>query len=104
MKTYQRTSVLTLTVAGALLLGVLIPAPEANAARQDADSQSGTPASRAAAGQDQAEATDATAANDATNQPSTTDDITNQPPPQMGVNREAVVVFGKDVELKAGDS
>jgi uncharacterized RDD family membrane protein YckC len=94
MKTYQRTSVLTLTVAGALLLGALIPAPEANAARQDADSQSGTPASRAAAGQAQAEAMDATAAND----------VTNQPPPQMGVNREAVVVFGKDVELKAGDS
>jgi uncharacterized RDD family membrane protein YckC len=104
MKTYQRTSVLTLTVAGTLLLGALIPAPEANAARQDADSPSGTPASRAAAGQAQAEATDATAANDVTNQPSTTDDITNQRPPQMGVNREAVVVFGKDVELKAGDS
>jgi uncharacterized RDD family membrane protein YckC len=104
MKPYKRTSVLSLAAAGALLLGALIPVPRANAARQDSDSQSGTPASRAAAGQGQAEATDATATNDVTKSPSATNDASNEVPPQAGVNREAVVVFGKDVELKAGDS
>jgi uncharacterized RDD family membrane protein YckC len=94
MKPYKRTSVISLTAAGALFLGALIPSPEANAAGQDANSQSGTPASRTAAGQAQAEATDATATND----------TTNQTPSQAGVNRKAVVVFGKDVELNAGDS
>ena len=94
MKTYKRTSVLSLTAAGALLLGALIPVLKMNAAPQDADSPSGTPTNRAVAGRVQAEATDATA----------TTETANLEPVQTRGNQQPIVVFGKNVELKAGDS
>ena len=94
MKTYKRTSVLSLTAAGALLLGALIPVLKMNAAPQDADSPSGTPTNRADAGRVQAEATDATATNE----------TANLEPVQTRGNQQPIVVFGKNVELKAGDS
>jgi uncharacterized RDD family membrane protein YckC len=77
-----------------LLWGAVIPAPPAQAARQETDSPSGAATNGAAAGQVQAEATDVTATNE-TKTPAQ---------PRAGVNRQALVVFGKDVELKAGDS
>src|ERR1039458_2249701 len=94
MKTSKRTSVLSLTAASLLVLGALIPAPEANAARQAADAQSATPTNDVAAGPVQAEATDSNATNE----------TTNQVPPQAEGNQQPVVVFFKDVDLKAGES
>ena len=94
MKLHKRTSLLSLATATVLLLGTVIPAPEANAARQDADSQSGTPASSAAASSVQAEATDVTATNE----------TANPAPPEAGGNQQPIVVFGKNVELMAGES
>jgi uncharacterized RDD family membrane protein YckC len=95
MKTSKRTSLFSLSATGLLLLAAVITGREANAAQQDADSQSGTPAGRVAAGQVQAEVTDASS----TNQPANP-----TPPQEAGVNRQVMVVFGKNVELKAGDS
>jgi uncharacterized RDD family membrane protein YckC len=94
MKTYKGTSLLSLTAASLLLLGAVIPAPKANAARHDADSPSSTPASSAAASPVQAEAMDAAATNE----------TTKPAQPQAGASQRAIVVFGRDVELKAGDS
>src|ERR1039458_5907921 len=94
MKTYKPTSVLSLTIASMLLLGIVIPAPEANAARQPADAESATQTNDVAAVPVEAEATDTNATNE----------TTNQVQPQAEGNWQPVVVFGKDVELKAGDS
>src|ERR1035441_6775253 len=94
MKTSKRTSVLSLTAASLLVLGALIPAPEANAARQPADAPSATQTNDVAAGQTQAEATDTNATNE----------TTNLAPPQAEDSQQPLVAFFKDVDLKAGES
>src|ERR1035441_1832898 len=94
MKTYKPTSVLSLTIASMLLLGAVIPAPEANAARQPADAPSAAQTNDVAAGQTQAEATDTNATNE----------TTNQAPPEAESSQQPLVVFFKDVDLKAGES
>ena len=77
-----------------LLLGAVIPAPEANAARQPADAPSAAQTNDVAAGQTQAEATDTNATNE----------TTNLAPPQAESSQQPLVAFFKDVDLKAGES
>ena len=81
MKTYNRTSLLSLAIAGALCLGNLIPTATAGA---------GSEATNAV----QAEVSDS-----GTNNPATTVE------PSVGRGGlQPIVVLGKSVELKAGDS
>ncbi|MGA2863154.1 MAG: RDD family protein [Verrucomicrobiota bacterium] len=90
-----------LAVAALLLLcATALPAQQTNAAPQDAGAQSGALAGGAAAGAVEAEAPD-------TNSSAAGGGAAGQPPQaekRPGLDREAVVVIGRDAELKAGET
>ena len=90
-----------LAVAALLLVGATaLPAQQTKAAPQDAGAQSGALTGGAAAGAVQAEAPE-------TNSSAAAGGAAGQPPQaeqRPGLDREAVVVIGRDAELKAGET